>query len=134
MLCFDRSYLESVGLAPDAVDGYFHDAGQPTAHFNVLKFSGRDPRRVIVDETAPLYHIGKEERYPRMRFIVSDNDMKNRYEQTMLTLSTMKHFGYENCDCVVMHGTHCHYVGARDENGNSTLGKMIAEFIESAKN
>ena len=110
--------------------GYFHDAGQPTAHFNVLKNSGVDPRRIIVDETAPLYHIGLEEDYPRMRFIVSDNDMKNRYEQTMLMMSTLKHFEFEKYDHVVMHGKHCAYCKAVDENGESVLGKMILDFIQ----
>ena len=95
MLCFDRRWLSAVGIDLSEISGYFHDAGQPTAHFNVLKYSGVDRRRVIVDETAPLYHIGVEESYPKMAFIVSDNDMKNRYEQTMLVLGTLRHFGYD---------------------------------------
>ena len=130
MLCFDRKYLASVGLDNSAIAGYFHDAGQPTAHFTVLKHKGIDPRRVIVDETAPLYYIGLEEKYPPMRFIVSDNDMKNRYEQTMLVLSTLKHFEYENYDHVVMHGKHTEYGGKFDENGQSIYGQMIYDFIK----
>ena len=63
MLCFDKRYLQSVGLSNDDIAGYWHDAGQPTSHFNVLKYSGKDSRRVIVDETAPLYFIGLEEKY-----------------------------------------------------------------------
>ena len=92
MLCFDKRYLESVGLDNSKVAGYFHDAGQQTAHFNVLKYADIDPRRIIVDETAPLYYVGLEKEYPPMRFVVSDNDMNNRYEQTMLMLSTLSHF------------------------------------------
>ena len=133
MLCFDPTYMNAVGLDNSAVAGYFHDAGQPTAHFNVLEDAGIDPRRVIVDETAPLYYMGTSESYPPMRFIVSDNDMKNRYEQTMLVLSTLKHFEYENFDHVVMHGKHCAYVHAFDENGDSVLGKMICDFIKKTE-
>lgn len=131
MLCFDKKYLASVGLDNSVIAGYFHDAGQPTAHFKVLKNSGVDPRRIIVDETAPLYHVGLDEDYPRMRFIVSDNDMKNRYEQTMLMMSTLKHFEFEKYDHVVMHGKHCAYCKAVDENGESVLGKMILDFIQA---
>ncbi len=131
MLCFDCRYLAGVGLDNSAVCGYFHDAGQPTAHFNVLKNRGVDPRRVIVDETAPLYYIGMEESYPPMRFIVSDRDMENRLEQTQLVLSTMKHFGYTHYDCVLMEGTHCEYCGKLDEQGDSVLGQMIYDFILS---
>lgn len=129
MLCFDKKYLTAHGIDPLQIKGWFHDAGQPTAHFTALKYSGRDERRVIVDESAPLYHIGTQEKHSPMRFIVSDNDMENRYEQTMLVLSTMKHFGYTDYDCRVMHGTHCHYIMAKD--GKDTgLSAMIAEFIQ----
>jgi len=93
-----------------------------------------DSRRVIVDETCPLYYVGVEESYPPMRVIVSDNDMPNRYEQTMLLLSTLSHFGYEGYDSIVMHGTHCEYCYKFDENGDSILGKMIYEFIQRVEN
>ena len=129
MLCFDKSYLLGVGLSNADISGYFHDAGQPTAHFRVLTERGIDSRRIIVDESAPLYHIGTEPSYPRMRFIVSDNDMENRYEQTMLVLGTLRHFGYKNFDHRVMHSTHCAYGGKRDENGDNILGKLLYEFL-----
>ena len=96
-----------------------------------LKERGIDPRRIIVDEAAPLFHMGTQDHYPRMRFIYSDNDMKNRPEQTRLVAGTMNHFGYDNFDCVEMHGTHCAYVGARDENGVSVFGPMIVDFINT---
>ena len=136
MLCFDRRWYDGAGLAPEAVAGYVHDAGQPTAHFNVLKFSGVDSRRVIVDDTAPLYHIGVEKDYPPMTFIVSDNDMFNRYEQTMLVLSTLKHFGHgeEKVSHTVMHGKHCQYVNRIDEeDGKSAFGKLVEAFVKSVK-
>ncbi len=132
MLCFDKRYLESVGLDNSSIAGYFHDAGQPTAHLNVLKYSGLDSRRIIVDETSPLYYVGIEEQYPPMRFVVSDNDMQNRYEQTMLMLSTLSHFGYKNYDHTVMKGKHCEYCARIDENGESVLGQMICDFIKGS--
>ena len=94
MLCFDRRYLDAVGVDPLEISGWVHDAGQPTAHFVVLKNSGFDSKRIIVDETAPLYFIGVEKSHSPMHFIVSDNDMQNRYEQTLLLVSTLKHFGH----------------------------------------
>ena len=130
MLCFDAKYLRAVGIEPTEIAGWFHDAGQPTKHFNVLKYSGEDSRRVIIDETAPLYHIGTQKEHSPMRFIVSDNDMQNRYEQTMLVLSTMKHFGYTRFDHVVMHGRHCQYCNpCNGEDGG--LGKLVLDFIKN---
>ena len=134
MLCFDKKYLASVGMDNSLVAGYFHDAGQPTTHFNILKKErGIDPHRIIVDEAAPLYHIVPGENYPPMRFIVSDDDMKNRYEQTMLTIAALKTFNYTNVDYVVMHGTHCHYVNMLDEHETSVFGKMILDFLGTIK-
>jgi hypothetical protein len=72
----------------------------------VLKELGKDSKRIIVDETAPMYFVGMDETYSPMLFIVSDDDMFGRYEQTMLMLSTLRHFGYGNYDCVVKNGTH----------------------------
>jgi hypothetical protein len=67
-----------------------------------------------------------------MLVIVSDNDMENRYEQTMLLVSTLKHFGHtDNVTLKVMHGTHCAYVRAVDEKGDSILGKLVLEFIQT---
>lgn len=131
MLCFDRSYLEAVGLSPLDVAGYIHDAGQPTTHFNVLRERGLDTRRVIVDKAAPMYFVGLEPSYPPMQFIVSDNDMEARLEQTELMMRTLSHFGYdkEKIHYKLMHGKHCTYIGARDAEGNSILGTLVFDFI-----
>lgn len=133
MLCFDKRWYGKCGAFPIPVSGYFHNAGQPTCHFNVLRERGIDPRRVMIDDTAPLYHIGTDTHYPPMWFVVSDNDMENRYEQTQLVLSTLKHFGYpkEKIGYTVMHGKHCAHDKRIDTNGESVLGKMILEWIKS---
>ena len=132
MLCFDKSWLAAVKMDPMDITAFIHDAGQPTCHFNVLKERGFDNRRIIVDETAPLYHVGKDEQYPPMLILVSDGDMENRYEQTLLLMSTLKHFGLDgNAQLKVMHGSHCHYLFLNDENGDNMLGKMIADYIDS---
>lgn len=133
MLCFDKKYLAKHNINPNDITGYIHDSGQPTKHFNVLKYSGIDSRRVIIDETAPLYYIGLEEDYSPMLFLVADNDMKNRYEQTQLVLSTLKHFGYDQSKIKyqLMHGTHCAHCSAKDENENSVFGKVVYDFISS---
>lgn len=130
MLCFDKRYLARHGIAPMDIAGFIHDAGQPTCHFNVLRERGIDTRRVIVDESAPLYHIGVDETYPPMLIIVSDNDKQNRYEQTLLLVSTLKHFGHtEKVTLQVMESTHCAYVRKADEQGQSIFGDLICRFI-----
>lgn len=133
MLCFNEAYLGKHGIKPTDLAGYVHDAGQPTSHFNILRERGLDSRRVIIDETAPLYFVGMgSTQCAPMLILVSDQDMENRYEQTVLLISTLKHFGYDQSkiDHTVLHGTHCHQVGAVNEDGESVFGKMIHEFIK----
>lgn len=131
MLCFDNRYLAKHKIKPTDITGYIHDSGQPTSHYNVLKYSDMDSRRVIVDERAPLYFVGLEESYSPMIFLVADDDMKNRYEQTMLMLSTLKHFGYDQTKIKyqLMHGTHCAHCSAIEDDGTSVFGKVIFNFI-----
>ena len=131
MLCFDPHYLADRGLHhANDITGYVHDAGQPTCHFNVLRERGMDTRRVIIDESAPLWHIGTSPTYAPMLLIVSDNDMKNRYEQTNLTLSTLRHFDYDRntIDLIEAHGNHCAYV-KQEENGENVFANMILPFF-----
>lgn len=130
MLCFNKEYLTTHGINVMDIAGFVHDAGQPTAHFNVLTKSGLDGRRVIVDETAPLYYVGVDNEYPPMLIIVSDNDMRNRYEQTQLLISTLGHFGHEDkITYKLMHGNHCAYVEAETQDGDGGFGKNVADFI-----
>ena len=131
MLCFDERYLARVGMKPTDIAAYIHDAGQPTAHYNVLKSRGIDPKRVIVDEIAPLYFVGMAEKYSPMLFIVSDNDMVGRYEQTKLMVKTLCHFGHGDVVSLrVMNGKHCEYVYKADENGEGVLGVEILAFLD----
>ena len=133
MLCFDGRYLGAHGMDPSEIAGWIHDAGQPTAHFRVLKEHGEDPRRVIVDERAPLYFIGRAQTYSPMLFIVSDNDMENRYEQTMLTVSTLKHFGHGSDTVAVrlMHGKHCSYRKEYEEDGSNRMAGVILDWLRT---
>ena len=134
MLCFDKSYFAKVGMKPTDIAAYIHDAGQPTAHFNVIqKELGVDGRRVIVNEMAPMYFVGMDEEYSNMLFIVSDNDMEARYEQTILMVKTLRHFGHGNkVELSVECGEHCRYVYEADEDGEGRFGVIILEYLEKA--
>ena len=96
-----------------------------------LKELGKDSRRLIVDETAPMYFVGTAEKYSPMLFIVSDNDMFGRYEQTMLMVKTLEHFGHKDGIFLeVMNSEHCKYVYKADENGDGVLANVILKHLE----
>jgi len=133
MLCFDKRYLAPFKLSPLNLTGFIHDAGQPTTHFNVLRERGIDPRRCIIDEAAPLYHVGTESEYPPMKFIVSDNDMPARIEQTKLMVRTLSHFEYDNSKyeiTVVENSEHCQYLNEKNSEGISLFGEFVLDFVK----
>ncbi len=136
MLCFDSSYLARHHIDADSIDGYFMDAGQPTAHYNILAEKGLDPRRIVVDETAPLFHVAENRKYPPMKLLVSDRDVPNRLEQTRLLISTLEHFGY-NMDIVdfelVENSAHTQYLQTI-KDGKSVYAGMIYGFISKHAN
>ena len=133
MLCFDRKHLGFFDIEPESITGYIHDAGQPTTHFNVLKMRGLDPRRVIIDDTSPLYYVGEAKEYAPMLFTLADSDIKNRKEQTELLLSTMKHFDYDMTKVhlkVFENSTHTSYVEKVSEDGGYEFGDTVYEFMK----
>ena len=133
MLCFDPQWLGAHGIDPMEIAGFVHAAGQPTAHFNVLESRGIDPRRVIVDETSPMWHIGLAGEYPPMVFLVSDDEMENRPEQTQLMISTLRHFRYDmdKVELQMLHGGyHTFYIRKTDEQGVSVFGRICDAFFQ----
>lgn len=133
MLCFDERWLGKYGMSPRGVDAFIHDAGQPTTHFNVLKERGVDSKSVVIDEAAPIYHVDKAD-YPPMRFIVSDNDIEGRLEQTEQLIKKLKDHGLKDTKIsyTITSGTHVWYVNKADENGNNEFAKLIIPFINDA--
>ncbi len=133
MLCFDGRWLGKYGMKPTDIDGFIHDAGQPTVHFNVLRERGLDFRRVIIDADAPLYHVGEAESYPPMQLIVSDNDIENRLEQTELLVGTLRHFGYDMSRVCLTKtsGAHVWYISKADTDGRNEFAKLVIPFIKS---
>ena len=86
---------------------------------------------MVVDERAPLYFIGRDEVYPPMLFLVSDQDMFGRLEQIHLTVKTLEHFGHkDNVYLWEQHGRHCEYTEPFHENGESKFATLVCDFWE----
>ena len=95
----------------------------------MLKSKGIDERRVIIDDTAPIYHVGEAKEYAPMIIINAEFDRENRRTQTDLLLSTMAHFGYDmnKVKTKLFEGyTHCGYISA---DGVPEFGKVVVDFI-----
>ena len=76
MIALDKKYLNTFGVEPDQVAGYFPVSGQMTTHFRILaERKTKDPSTpdFMVDEYAPLYHAKKGA--PHMVFFVGDTNL-----------------------------------------------------------
>ena len=95
MLAFNEDYLAAHGLTPNFATGYIFISGQPTKHFAVLRSDGQDESAIVVDHTAPLYHLPKRERHmPPMLAVSSDRDMPVRLEQNLLLVAALRARGH----------------------------------------
>lgn len=125
MTYFDGSYLGQYNIAPNSLDGWIFNAGQPTVHFNVLRERGLDTRLVRLDEASPLFFIDRDfsaPRQSRLMIVVAENDIPGRLEQNKLLLKTMEEFKYDMSKVTYrfMEGcAHCSY----------PLIDLLTEFI-----
>ena len=133
MLCFAEQYLGVHDIAPCRIAGWIFDAGQPTTHFRVLQERGADPRRLVCDQAAPLYHVGESFYDPPMLVLLAEQDMENRREQTLLLMSTLTHFGCgKKAELqVIPHSLHTEYNQWLDEKGESVFGAILFSFLKS---
>lgn len=129
MLCFDRHYLDNRGVDRSRIAGWLLISGQPTKHFNVLEQQGQDPRSVIIDDTAALFHVRSSDGEPLL-IVSSDCDMPCRLEQNRLLLATLRHFEYAApITFVELQGVSHSGMVKPDENGNVPLMPHIIKFI-----
>jgi len=130
MLYFAEKFFSDAGVDKQAVKGYLFDAGQPTVHYNVLKYDYKlDSRRIMIDETAPLYYLDHEYTAdePYIDILCAEHDMVNRREQLYVLHTGMKHFGYpaEKLDFKCFNGFgHCGY------NGDEEFFERIVKLVE----
>jgi len=115
MLAFDPTYLGVYGIKTTDIDGYIIDSAQMTTHFNVLNERGINPKRILVDEAAPVYFLTENTTFPNALVVVADDDMPCRLEQNLMFLKTAEMLGCPEgkLQYRLMEGyKHCKYSGS----------------------
>ena len=132
MLCFNRELLGKHGIKPLDISGWIFESGQPTSHFNLLKFEkGLDPLLQRIDELAPLYYVDKNVLLSKALFILYTDDMPNRYEQNQLMIKAVKNFNPSlQLDQILLEGTHCAGSSIKDNDGLYPYVKKTIEWLE----
>ena len=133
MLRFDERWLSAQGVASDAVVGWFFDAGQPTTHYNVLGERGLDPKRVVVDEAAPLFHVGPETAPVPTLVLLAGDDVPGRREQTDLLVATMRAYGADDGVRTVVFDGYQHSGYVSDDAGQARVAGLVAEVVGAGR-
>ena len=134
MLYFNPSFYRNQEVDPSQIKAYNFDAGQPTTHFNVLKFDrGMDSRRVWIDDAAPLFYLDKAytapEKEPHIVIFCADNDMVNRAEQLKMLHTAMLHMGFPEEKLtykMFRNKRHCAY--CKDEEYMEDVYQLLAKM------
>ncbi len=131
MLCLNKEYLKEVGIDNKEIVGWISDAGQPTTHFNILKYErGLDPLLQRVDEAAPLYYVNKDTYFSHLLLLTYECDLPNRLEQNKLLMSSIKTFNKDfDVELKILKGEHCHGSGTLDEDGEYEVVKVVKEWM-----
>ena len=87
MVALDKKYLNTFGVEPEQIAGYFPVSGQMTTHFRILaerREKAASTPQFMIDEYAPVYHAKKG--VPYMVFFVGDSqfDYPARVEENAL--------------------------------------------------
>ena len=132
MLCLNKEYLEHVGINNDDICGWISDAGQPTSHFNILKYEkGLDPWVQRIDEIAPIYYVNKDTSFSSMLLMAYEQDLPSRVEQNQLLMSAIKNYNDKaNIELHILKGYHCHGSSELDEDGEYETIKVIKEWAK----
>lgn len=131
MLCLNKEYLKEVGIDNKDIIAWISDAGQPTTHFNILKYErGLDPLLQRVDEAAPLYYVNKDTYFSHLLLLTYECDLPNRLEQNKLLMSSIKTFNKDlDVELKILKGEHCHGSGTLDEDGEYEVVKVVKEWM-----
>lgn len=129
MLCFDKSYLSSNGIASDKLGGFIFASGQPTTHFNVLNYRGQDSALEIIDTASPIFHVNSNG--APVLVICTDNDVPGRLEQTKQLISILDKSAYKSdVDIQLLEGYDHGSYFEPDESGNSKFFTIAKAFIK----
>ncbi|MGE9268168.1 MAG: alpha/beta hydrolase [Verrucomicrobiales bacterium] len=125
MIGMDPRWLRPHRLRPQDLAGLIPVSAQVTTHFKVKALRGerRSGLIPVIDEYAPLYHVGKD--LPPICLITGERkiEYKSRVEENEFLAITLKNLGHPL--------TEFHEVPGEDHGGiGAHSGPQIAAFIE----
>lgn len=128
----DGRYLGRYGLAPDVIAGLIPVSGQTITHSTVRTERGTERTRPVVDEAAPLYHVGADT--PPTVCICGGEDLPARAEENRLFVAAMKAAGHERAEYLEVEGRdHGTIVSRIPEPDDDVVARAILAFIQMGR-
>lgn len=129
MLGMDPRWLGAHGISNRRLAGIAPMSGMMSTHFQIRAARGDEHKRPIVDEFAPLWHVGPE--LPPLLLITGDREMDwpGRMEENLLLARTMKICGHADTTLYELQG----YGHGMEEAGQPILLRWMAEHVEKRK-
>lgn len=129
MLCFNTVFLQNVGINPLDISGWILESGQPSTHFNILKYTGLDSNRQIIDDKAPLFYINQNTKFSNLLLIAYTNDIPCRKEQLELTYKAILNYNPNaKVNYRLYEGNHCCNSTLVYRN-NCPYSKILIDYI-----
>jgi acetyl esterase/lipase len=128
LVALDERYLRAHGLDGSALAGLVALSGQTSSHFTVRE-ERKLGARIVVDEAAPLFHVGRRS-FPFL-IVTAGEDMPLRGEENRLLAAALREAGSaveERTFEGRTHGTIFSRIGTPDD----AVAAMIIRFVQNA--
>lgn len=129
MLGMDPRWLGAYHKSNQRLAGIAPLSGMMSTHFQIRAARGDEHKRPIIDDLAPLWHVGAE--IPPLLLITGDRelDWPGRLEENLLLARTMKIAGHTDTTLYELQG----YGHGMEEAGHPILLRWIGEHVEKRK-
>lgn len=127
MVTCDPRWLALHAVEAPEIAGAFLLSGQMTTHFAVKATNGDDAQRPMIDERAPLWHVGAG--LAPMRCVVGSDDIPCRLEENELFVAALKAAGHKHQDMHVIAGRNHGTIGAGLGAVEDPVTQLLWEFI-----
>lgn len=135
MLCSNHELLESIGINPLNIKGWFSDSAQMTDHFHYLEYEEHlNPYTQRISKHAPLFYLNESFKSSPIFLTCYTNDLHGRIPQNQLYFETVKLLSKNTkISLQIYEGNHCALTQKKNSNGEMLFVDEIDKFIKSIK-
>ncbi len=128
MLGVDTRYLQHRGVDSAGIAGWISVSSQVDSHLTVRAERGTSGNQLMVDESAPLFHVRKDT--APILVIVADRDRDNRAEHNRTFVAKMEQAGHRDIQFHEIAGRDHFSVITRVGEPHDATAKLIVDWVQ----